>query len=60
MQPQTDHTECSSRKPLDFENSHPSSQRQFLDHEESTKCIWSHKPYDLIELGCTCTKRSDT
>ena len=36
-QTQNDHTECSSRKPVDFEDSRPRSDRQFLDYEESTK-----------------------
>ena len=36
-QTQTDHIECSNRKPVDFENSRPLSDRQFLDYEESTK-----------------------
>ena len=50
-QPQTDHTECSNRKPLDFEDSHPPSHRQYLDHEESTKSIWSNKSYGLDRIG---------
>ena len=37
LQIQTDHIECSKRKPLDFEDSRLRSHRQFLDNEESTK-----------------------
>ena len=59
-QAQTDHIDCSNRKPLDYEDSRPRSYRQFwivsnLQSEfgHTGRMVW-------IELGCTCTKRNDT
>ena len=40
------HKLCLNRKPLDLWTV-ALIHRQFLDHEESTKCIWSHRPYGL-------------
>ena len=63
-QTQTDHSECSNRKPLGFEDSRDRSRRQFLNHEESykvnlvTQAVWSrsnwavHVPREMTLIAC--------
>ena len=60
MRRHANHIECSNRKPLDFEDNRWCTHRRFLDHEESTKGIWSHRQYGLDRDGLYMYKRNDT
>ena len=56
----TDHIECSNRKPVDFEDSRPRSDRQFWIMRNLQSELGHTGRMVRIEQGCTCTKRSDT
>ena len=51
--------DCSNRKPLNLRTVAP-VHSQFLDHEESTKWIWSHRPYGLDRVELYMYKTNDT